>query len=89
MNATKLREVLSGYEAFLRERHLAPERRVPHLVRWVREFLHSAGEHAGYSFEQTLDPFLGEVGEWAGTGPEFRPEFHPDLPQLLSAADIS
>ncbi len=35
MNATKLREVLSRCKAFLRERHLAPERRVPHLVRWI------------------------------------------------------
>jgi hypothetical protein len=34
----------------------------PYLVRWVREFLLFARARAGYSFEQTLDLFLAEVG---------------------------
>jgi len=33
----------------------------PYLVRWVREFLHVARMHRGYTFEQTLDLFLAEV----------------------------
>jgi hypothetical protein len=38
-------------------------------VRWVAEFLRFARAHAGYSFEQTLDLFLAEVGGRAGTKP--------------------
>jgi len=34
----------------------------PYLVRWVREFLLFARDHGGYTFEQTLDLFLAEVG---------------------------
>ena len=41
----------------------------PYLVRWVREFLLFARAHAGYSFEQTLDLFLAEVGGRVGTKP--------------------
>ena len=57
-----LQEVLDGYARFLREKNLALDKHQPHLVRWVREFLFFARAHAGYSFEQTLDLFLAEVG---------------------------
>ena len=53
----------------MRTRHLAPAKHQPHLVRWVREFLLFAREHAGYSFEQTLDLFLAEVGKRVGIKP--------------------
>ena len=58
----RLRVVMDGYASFLRERQLAPAKHQPYLVRWVREFLLFAGEHGGYTFEQTLDMFLAEVG---------------------------
>ena len=50
----RLRAVLDGYAKFLRDKDLALPKHQPYLVRWVREFLHLAGEHSGYTFEQTL-----------------------------------
>ena len=58
----RLQTVLDGYATFLRERDLAPSKQQPYLIRWVREFLHFARAHDGYTFEQTLDLFLAEVG---------------------------
>ena len=57
-----LQEVLDGYARFLRDKNLALDEHQPCLVRWVREFLLFARAHAGYSFEQTLERFLAEVG---------------------------
>ena len=58
-----LREVLDGYAKFLQDnKKLAMDKHQPYLVRWVREFLLFARARAGYSFEQTLDLFLAEVG---------------------------
>ena len=65
----RFRAVLDGYAGFLRTRHLAPAKHQPHLVRWVREFLLFALEHEGYTFEQTLDRFLAEVGKRVGIEP--------------------
>ena len=64
-----LHEVLDGYAKFLQEKKLALDKHQPYLVRWVREFLLFARTHAGYSFEQTLDLFLAEVGGRVGTKP--------------------
>ena len=58
----RLQAVLDGYAKFLREKELALPKHQPHLVRWVREFLVFAADHAGYAFEQTLDLYLAEVG---------------------------
>jgi hypothetical protein len=63
--ANDLHGVLDGYRKFLREKDSAPAVHQPHLVRWVREFLLFAQTHRGYSFEQTLDLFLAEVGAHA------------------------
>ncbi|NBB94356.1 MAG: hypothetical protein GVY16_01265 [Planctomycetes bacterium] len=38
-------------------------------MRWVAEFLLFARAHAGYTFEQTLDLFLADVGGRVGTKP--------------------
>jgi len=65
----RLRVVLDGYAIFVREKELALAKHQPHLVRWVREFLVFAREHAGYTFEQTLDLFLATVGGRLGTKP--------------------
>ena len=43
----RLRVVLEGYATFVREKGLALARHQPYLVRWVREFLVFAREHAG------------------------------------------
>ena len=67
--ANDLHGVLDGYRKFLREKDLAPAAHQPHLVRWVREFLLFAQTHRGYSFEQTLDLFLAEVGARVGVKP--------------------
>jgi len=61
-SANDLQGVLDGYSKFCREKDLAPAVQQPHLVRWVREFLLFAQTHRGYSFEQTLDLFLSQVG---------------------------
>jgi len=61
--------MLEGHATFLRERKLAPPKHQPHLVRWVREFLLFAEEYGGYTFEQTLDPFLLALGERVGIKP--------------------
>ncbi len=59
-----LHEVLGGYAKFLQDKNLAMDKHQPYLVRWVREFLLFARARTGYSFEQTLDLFLAEVGGW-------------------------
>ena len=64
-----LHEVLSGYAKFLQDKNLSLDKHQPYLVRWVREFLLFARTHAGYSFEQTLDLFLADVGGRVGTKP--------------------
>jgi len=48
---------------------LAPLKPQPYLVRWVKEFQRFAGEHSGYTFEQTLDLFLTDVGQRVGIKP--------------------
>jgi hypothetical protein len=45
---------------------LALDKHQPYLVRQVRDFLLFAQAHGGYSFEQTLDLFLAEVGRRVG-----------------------
>jgi len=65
----RFQAVLDGYGKFLREKDLALPRHQPYIVRWVREFLLFAQEHGGYTFEQTLDLFLAEVGGRAGVKP--------------------
>ena len=65
----QLREVLDGYAKFLQDKDLALDKHQPYLVRWVREFLLFARAHGGYSFEQTLDLFLAEMGGRVGTKP--------------------
>jgi integrase len=65
----RLEAVLEGYAKFLRYKDLALPSHQPYLVRWVRQFLRFAREHAGYTFEQALGLFLAEVGGRAGTNP--------------------
>lgn len=65
----RLQAVLNGYAKFLREKELALPKHQPYLVRWVKEFLHFARAHAGYTFGQTLDLFLAEVGRRVGIEP--------------------
>ena len=68
-NHDRLTEVLDAYANFLREKGLALPKHQPYLVRWVKDFLLFAKEHIGYTFEQTLDLFLAEVGGRVGTKP--------------------
>ena len=65
----RLQAVLDGYAKFLRDKDLALPQHQPYLVRWVREFLAFAGAHSGYTFEQTLDLYLSEVGKREGVKP--------------------
>ena len=65
----RMQAVLEGYGKFLRDKELALPKHQPYLVRWVREFLLFAQGHGGYTFEQTLDLFLAEVGGRAGVKP--------------------
>jgi len=62
-------EVLDGYAKFLQEKELALGKHQPYLFRWVREFLHFARANSGYTFEQTLDLFLANVGGRVGAKP--------------------
>ena len=63
MGREHLQAVLDEYGKFLLAKDLAPAKHQPHLVRWVREFLLFAQGHGGYTFEQTLDLFLAEIGK--------------------------
>ena len=65
----RLESVLGDFANFLRERKLALPKHQPYLVRWVREFLFFARQHGGYTFEQTLDLFLAEMGQRVGVKP--------------------
>ena len=65
----RLRRGLEGYENILWEKALALPKHQPQLARWVKEFLLFAREHGGYTFEQTLDLSLAEVGRRVGTKP--------------------
>jgi len=65
----RLSEVLDGYDKFLLQKDLVPGKQREYMVRWTRNFLLFAREHGGYSFEQTLDMFLAEVGNRIGTKP--------------------
>ena len=69
MRGERLQAALDGYAKFLCEKDLAPPKHQPHLVRWVREFLQFARVHGSYTFEQTLDLFLTEVGGRVGIKP--------------------
>ena len=69
MSGARLQAALDGYAKFLREEDLALPKHQPYLVRWVREFLLFAQGHDGYTFEQTLDLFLAEVGGRVGVRP--------------------
>lgn len=65
----RVRGGLDGYAKFLRHRELSPPKHQPHLVGWVREFLAFATDLAGYTFEQTLDLYLAEMGRRVGIEP--------------------
>jgi integron integrase len=65
----QLRVVLKEYDNFLREKDLAPPKHRPYLVQWVQQFLHFARARPGYTFEQTLDLFLAQIGERIGIKP--------------------
>ena len=65
----RLTRILDGYANFLQKKDLALLKHQPYLVRWVKDFLLFAKEHGGYTFEQTLDLFLAEVGGRVGTKP--------------------
>ena len=65
----RLRAVLDDYAKFLRAKKLAAVKHQPYLVQRVREFLLFARQHTGYSFEQTLDLFLAEMGGRVGVKP--------------------
>lgn len=65
----RFKNVLDGYAAFLRKKKLALPGQQPYLVRWVKQFLYFAKSHRGYTFEQTLDLFLAEIGDRDGVKP--------------------
>ena len=46
----RVQAVLDGYARFLLDRDLALPKHQPYLVRWVREFLAFATDHAGCTF---------------------------------------
>ena len=65
----RLRTVLDAYANFLCEKKLAVPKHQSYLVRRVHEFLLFARQHGGYTFEQTLDLFLADVGRRVGVKP--------------------
>ncbi|MDX9979809.1 MAG: hypothetical protein RBU25_07140 [Lentisphaeria bacterium] len=64
-----LTQILDGHANVRRENGLTLANHQSRLVRWVREFLLFAQGHGGYTFEETLDLFLAEVGGRPGTKP--------------------
>lgn len=77
----RLTEVLDGYGASLREKGLVLAKHQPYLVRWVRDFLLFARGHGGYTFEQTQDMFLAEIGSALGPSP---PNTCPDTTESIA-----
>ena len=71
MGREHLQAVLDEYGKFLQAKDLPPAKHQPHLVRWVREFLLFAQGHGGYTFEQTLDMFLAEIGKRGDVEPGY------------------
>ena len=69
MSGERLQAALDGYATVLRGKDWAPPTHQPYSVRWVREFLLFVQKHGGYTFEQTLDLFLAEVGGRVGVNP--------------------
>ena len=67
--AERLQTVLDGHAKFFRNKNVALPQLRPYLVRWVREFLLFARDHPGYTFEQTLDLFLSDLGSRVGIEP--------------------
>ena len=60
---------LRSRDKFLCEKKLAAPKYQPYLLERVRRFLLFARQHGGYSFGQTLDFFLAELGRRAGVQP--------------------
>ena len=69
MSGQRLQTTLDGYAKFLQDKDLALPEHQPQLVRRLRELLLFAQGHGGYTFEQTLDMFLAEVGRHVGVKP--------------------
>jgi len=65
----RVQAVRGGYAKRLRDKGLALPMDQPHLARWVREVLGFAADHAGYTFEQTLDLYVAEMGKREGIKP--------------------
>jgi len=64
-----LGDVLEGFDAFLKEKELAPPKQRPYLVRRVRQFLLFARSRRGFTFSQTRDLFLDAIKEEGGIQP--------------------
>jgi len=60
---------LKGHAKFPRDRDLAPARQRPRPARRTREFLLFAQGRGGYSFEQTPEMFLTQIGRRGGIQP--------------------
>ena len=54
--------VLDGCAQFLGDKAIVLSKHQPCLVLWGREYAGSAVDYTGYTFEQTLDLYLAEVG---------------------------
>jgi len=65
----RLQRALDGYATFLSDRDSAPARRRPRPARRAREFLLFAQGRGGYTFEQTPEMFLAQIGGRAGIQP--------------------
>ena len=65
----RLRGALDGSATFLRDRDSTPARQRLRPARRTREFLLFAQGRGGYSFEQTPEMFLTQIGGRAGIQP--------------------
>ena len=54
---------LGGFAGWLRQRRLAPENRIPYLVRWVERFLRLSHARPTEAWQDTLRVFLEDLGE--------------------------
>ena len=62
-HSSTVSELLKQFQQFLETNKLAPANQCPFMAQRVREFLAFAKTHTGYSFEQTLDLFLENLGK--------------------------
>ena len=68
-SGVRVEPMLDGFAKFLNDKDLALAGEQPYLVRWVRELLLFAREHAGYTFEGLTCSCPRSAAAWPTVSP--------------------